>query len=68
MCLTVDGGHRAIKYSRLSGVRKEIYNEGTELHPDAEDLLLTPLDAHRYTHSDSLVRDTHYLRCPREAA
>lgn len=25
---TVDGGHRAIKYSRLSGVKKEIYNEG----------------------------------------
>lgn len=24
----VDGGHRAIKYSRVSGVRKEIYNEG----------------------------------------
>ncbi|KAJ5605519.1 hypothetical protein N7510_008300 [Penicillium lagena] len=25
----VDGGHRAIKYSRLGGVKKEIYNEGT---------------------------------------
>ncbi|KAJ5737163.1 Prohibitin-2 [Penicillium malachiteum] len=25
----VDGGHRAIKYSRFSGVRKEIYSEGT---------------------------------------
>ncbi|KAL1970174.1 hypothetical protein VTN77DRAFT_6579 [Rasamsonia byssochlamydoides] len=25
----VDGGHRAIKYSRISGVKKEIYNEGT---------------------------------------
>lgn len=24
----VDGGHRAIKYKRLSGVSKEIYNEG----------------------------------------
>jgi prohibitin 2 len=24
----VDGGHRAIKYSRFSGVKKEIYNEG----------------------------------------
>lgn len=31
---SVDGGHRAIKYSRLSGVRKEIYNEGTELWPN----------------------------------
>jgi len=25
----VDGGHRAIKYKRLSGVSKEIYTEGT---------------------------------------
>jgi prohibitin 2 len=24
----VDGGHRAIKYRRMSGVSKEIYNEG----------------------------------------
>jgi prohibitin 2 len=28
----VDGGHRAIKYSRLGGVQKEIYNEGKETH------------------------------------
>jgi len=27
----VDGGHRAIKYSRLSGVRPEIFPEGTHL-------------------------------------
>jgi hypothetical protein len=26
---TVDGGHRAIKYTRIGGVGKEIYNEGT---------------------------------------
>ncbi|KAG0057222.1 Prohibitin-2, subunit of the prohibitin complex (Phb1p-Phb2p) [Gryganskiella cystojenkinii] len=25
----VDGGHRAVKYSRVFGVQKEIYNEGT---------------------------------------
>lgn len=25
----VEGGHRAIKYSRVSGVKDEIYNEGT---------------------------------------
>ncbi|OJD32535.1 prohibitin [Diplodia corticola] len=25
----VDGGHRAIKYTRIGGVSKEIYNEGT---------------------------------------
>ncbi|KAK5457299.1 Prohibitin-2, subunit of the prohibitin complex (Phb1p-Phb2p) [Exophiala xenobiotica] len=27
----VDGGHRAIKYKRISGVSKEIYNEGTHI-------------------------------------
>ncbi|PPQ76622.1 hypothetical protein CVT24_011325 [Panaeolus cyanescens] len=25
----VDGGHRAIKYSRLHGIKQEVYNEGT---------------------------------------
>lgn len=25
---TVDGGHRAIKYTRISGVKSDIYNEG----------------------------------------
>lgn len=32
----VDGGHRAIKYKRLSGVSKEIYNEGPSALPDAK--------------------------------
>ncbi|KAJ2159933.1 Prohibitin-2, subunit of the prohibitin complex (Phb1p-Phb2p) [Coemansia sp. RSA 552] len=27
----VDGGHRAIKYSRVSGVKSEIYSEGTHI-------------------------------------
>ncbi|KAI5302965.1 Prohibitin-2, subunit of the prohibitin complex (Phb1p-Phb2p) [Ascosphaera pollenicola] len=27
----VDGGHRAIKYTRLSGVKPDIYNEGTHI-------------------------------------
>lgn len=27
----VDGGHRAIKYSRMSGIKQEIYPEGTHL-------------------------------------
>ena len=26
----VDGGHRAIKYTRIGGVSKEIYSEGME--------------------------------------
>jgi prohibitin 2 len=30
----VDGGHRAIKYTRLGGVSKEIYSEGTEHNLD----------------------------------
>lgn len=30
----VDGGHRAIKYTRIGGVGKEIYNEGTVLPLD----------------------------------
>jgi len=29
----VDGGHRAIKYTRLGGVGKEIYAEGTVSSP-----------------------------------
>lgn len=28
----VDGGQRAIKYQRLNGVSKEIYNEGEQSH------------------------------------
>lgn len=28
----VDGGHRAIKYTRLGGVQKDIYNEGTHFN------------------------------------
>lgn len=31
----VDGGHRAIKYTRLNGVSKEIYNEGTPGRPES---------------------------------
>lgn len=27
----VDGGHRAIKYTRIDGVKPDIYNEGTHL-------------------------------------
>lgn len=28
---TVDGGHRAVKYTRLHGVTEEVYNEGTHI-------------------------------------
>ena len=27
--IIVDGGHRALKYSRVFGVQEEVYNEGT---------------------------------------
>ena len=27
----MDGGHRAIKYTRIGGVQKDIYNEGTHI-------------------------------------
>ena len=30
----VDGGHRAIKYTRIGGVKKEIYAEGKRLPSD----------------------------------
>lgn len=30
----VDGGHRAIKYTRVGGVSKEIYGEGTQVALD----------------------------------
>lgn len=29
--LLVDGGHRAIKYTRLFGVQNKVYNEGTHI-------------------------------------
>jgi hypothetical protein len=29
MSSVVDGGHRAIKYTRIDGVKPDIYNEGT---------------------------------------
>lgn len=36
----VDGGHRAIKYRRISGVSPDIYNEGseTQVYPSAAEL------------------------------
>lgn len=33
VCGIVDGGHRAIKYSRLAGVKKDIYSEGMIFEP-----------------------------------
>ena len=59
----VDGGHRAIKYTRVGGVKKEIYSEGMEpakpcfQAPAATDTFF--LD--RYPSPDPMVRDTYRL-------
>jgi prohibitin 2 len=45
----VDGGHRAIKYTRIGGVGKEIYSEGTRFSP-------TPLQQKTYISSSG----THF--------
>lgn len=49
----VDGGHRAIKYSRLHGIRSDIYPEGTHLVASLLLLYLSlslPLASLRGTH------------------
>jgi len=44
---TVDGGHRAIKYTRISGVKKEIYNEGQLYrYRHSVSILISPLGTH----------------------
>jgi prohibitin 2 len=40
----VDGGHRAIKYSRLGGVKKEIYAEGMKTSQLSQIALSDSLD------------------------
>jgi hypothetical protein len=58
----VDGGHRAIKYTRLGGVGKEIYAEGIKIALPAFrrwQLIL----ACRNTFQGPMVRDAHRLRC-----
>lgn len=53
----VDGGHRAIKYQRLTGVSKEIYNEGTRINiPDDSDPAQRLIwETYRNTHQHPLV-------------
>ena len=41
----VDGGQRAIKYRRLNGVSKEIYNEGT--HTQKQQRMVVPIGSER---------------------
>jgi prohibitin 2 len=50
----VDGGHRAIKYQRLTGVSKEIYNEGARKRT-SEESAQTLTWANRNAHQHPLV-------------
>lgn len=61
----VDGGHRAIKYTRIGGVSKEIYAEGMEGSLCYGKKLGWRLivNLHRNTFQDPLVRDAYRLRC-----
>lgn len=57
----VDGGHRAIKYRRISGVSKEIYSEGESgcSGPGARNM--ADGGANRNTFHGPVVRDAHHL-------
>lgn len=66
--MLVDGGHRAIKYSRLHGIRPDIYPEGTHLVVSSSSILegkgseriVPDLTA-------ALVGIAHHLRCEGQA-
>jgi len=52
----VDGGHRAIKYTRIGGVSKEIYAEGSHGNPQAAEVMMaTNFTFHRHTSQDPMV-------------
>ncbi len=65
----VDGGHRAIKYRRLSGVSKEIYSEGmfyllAAMYDSVSSRrMLTITARNRHPLCRSLVRDARHIRC-----
>jgi hypothetical protein len=65
----VDGGHRAIKYTRIGGVGKQIYGEGRKTTFLRASFHRWQLMRHffRNTHQDPMVRDTHRLRRTSEA-
>ena len=71
----VDGGHRAIKYRRMSGVSKEIYSEGEQLAGPGplrvgraaricgfQRAWADGRDHDRNPHQYPLVRDAHHLQ------
>lgn len=51
----VDGGQRAIKYQRLTGVSKEIYNEGTRTFISDDSAQKLTWGNYRNTHQHPLV-------------
>lgn len=54
--LIVDGGHRAIKYSRINGVKKDIYSEGMEAAPAfARGFLILTAVLYRNAYPDPMV-------------
>ena len=66
----VDGGHRAIKYRRISGVSKEIYSEGlSRLRRPLLDWIQLAHNVYycRNASENPLVRDIDRLRCARKA-
>jgi hypothetical protein len=72
MSSIVDGGHRAIKYTRIDGVKPDIYNEGTHFAVCSLIILLSAdLMVHHIMHScllDPLAGDTRYIRHSCKAA
>jgi len=64
----VDGGHRAIKYTRLGGVSKEIYSEGTDGRSGSSELrMVANLLTSRNAFQDPMVRNPNRLRCASKA-
>ena len=66
----VDGGHRAIKYTRLGGVKKEIFPEGQSHCPLPPMAPLLPVSVLiyedcRHPSPHPMARNSHRLRCPR---
>lgn len=54
--MIVDGGHRAIKYSRINGVKKDIYSEGMEAAPAfARGFLILTAVLYRNAYPDPMV-------------
>jgi prohibitin 2 len=51
----VDGGHRAIKYTRIGGVKQEIFSEGMLKPIPPDQKAYTYVWMYRHTFQDSMV-------------